>query len=243
MDNSEQQLREDLAAAFQLAAKFDWHECVGNHFSATLSGDGSRFLLNPKWRHFSSIKASDLIEVTLETGDEMEARDEIDSSAWTIHGAVHKTLPSAKVLLHLHPPYLTALTTLKDPTIKPIDQNTARFYNRVAIDLDYGGMADVADEGARIAGTFGNHQSMIMGNHGVSVVGETVAEAFTEFYYLEKAARTLVLAYSTGQPINEMSDEIAESTAKSWDAYRGMAEPFFTHLKSELDAEGGSYRH
>ena len=163
-------------------------------------------------------------------------------SAWCIHGSVHAHVPHAKVLLHCHPPYATALCSLKDPTIKPIDQNTARFYNRTAIDLAFGGIADDKAEGIRIAKAFGNHSTMMMGNHGVSVAAQTVAEAFDQLYFIERAAKTMVLAYSTGQPLNIMSDELAEKTAAGWDDYAGASFAHFDEMKLLLDREDKSWR-
>jgi len=208
----EWELRVDLAAAFRLAVKFDWHESIANHFSAAVSADGKQFLLNPKWKHFSLIKASDLLLLDANDASVMQSADAPDPSAWCIHGAVHAKVPQAKVLLHCHPPYATALASLQDPQMKPIDQNTARFYNRIAVDLHFGGIADDEAEGHRIAQAFGNASIMMMGNHGVSCTGETVAEAFEHLYYLERAAKTLVLAYSTGQPLSIMPDELRLST-------------------------------
>ena len=83
---------------------------------------------------------------------------------------------------------------------------------------------------------------MLMRNHGVAVTGPTVAEAFELLYFLERAARTMVLAYSTGQPLSVMDDELAERTAAAWDAYRDSAYAHFDHLKSALDRSDPSYR-
>ncbi len=242
ISNDEAGLRVDLAAAFRLAAHFDWHESVANHFSAATSPDGKTFLLNPCWQHFSTIKASDLLRLDADDGGVMDRDNAPDPSAWCIHGAVHAALPNARVLLHCHSPYATALCGLTDPSIKPIDQNTARYYNRVAVDLEFGGIADEAAEGIRIARAFGNHSIMLMGNHGVSVLGETVADAFDSLYYLERAARTMVLAYSTGRELAIMPDDLAEKTAEAWENYRDMGVAHFEHLKGMLDRVDPSYR-
>ncbi len=233
--SDERTLREDLAAAFRLAVQFNWHESVGNHFSAAISDDGKTFLLNPRWQHFANVKASDLMRLSADDPNVMDGDNPPDPSAWCIHGQVHTRVPAARVLLHCHPPYATALCALADPTLKPIDQNTARFYNRCAVDLGFGGLADDVEEGRRIASAFGNHRVLLMGNHGVSVMGETVAEAFETLYFLERAAQTQILAYSTGQPLNIMSAETAERTAAAWDAYAGMADAHFAQLKATLD--------
>ena len=174
--NAEWTLRVNLAAAFRLAVEFDWHEAVGNHFSACVSADGRKFLLNPRWKHFATVRASDLQLLDASDAGTMQRANPPDPSAWCIHGAVHRQVPKAQVLLHCHPPYATALATLKDPMLKPIDQCTARFTGMVGLDLEYGGIADDEAEGKRIAAALERHPILMMGNHGVSVTAPTVAE-------------------------------------------------------------------
>nr|MEC9418607.1 class II aldolase/adducin family protein [Pseudomonadota bacterium] len=239
---SEQALREDLAAAFRLAVKFGWSESVGNHFSAAVSEDGSKFLMNPKWRHFGEIRASDLL--LLDANDEtvMAGENAPDPSAWCIHGTVHRENPKARVLFHCHPPNATALATLQDPSMKPIDLNTARFFGKVAVDLGFGGMADEAEEGRRIAETLGDKPVLVMGNHGVSISAVTVAEAFEHLYFFERAAETLLKAYGTGQPLAIMSDNLAAKTAAEWEPYVGMGYAHFDYWKRDLDRSEPDYR-
>ena len=238
----EETLRVDLAAAFRLAVRFGWHESVANHFSAAVSDDGKKFLLNPRWRHFSLIKASDLLLLDADDPATLERPDAPDPSAWCIHGAVHAAIPEAKVLLHLHPPYATALAGLADPTILPIDQNTARFYDRVAYDLNFGGLGDVVEEGQRIAQVMQDKPVMMMGNHGVMVAAASVAYAFEEMYYLEIACRTMVLALSTGQPLSIISDKIARKTLLGWEKFLPVGQYHFAQLKELLDRDDPSYR-
>ncbi|MFT8674695.1 MAG: class II aldolase/adducin family protein [Acetobacter sp.] len=235
-------LRIDLAAAFRLAARFGWHESVGNHFSAALSADGRRFLMNPKWWHFATIRASDLQVLDANDPDVMTRADAPDPSAWCIHGNAHRRVPSAKVIVHCHPIAATTLSTLADPRLLPIDQNTARFFGRMVIDPECGGIADQEEEGIRIASMLAKAPTLLMANHGVTVTAQTVAEAFESLYFFEKAADTLLRAYATGRPLSIMSDEIATLTAEGWDAYRGASFAHFAYLKSVLDAEDPSYR-
>ena len=240
-DTEEWQLRVDLAAAFRLAVQFNWHEAVANHFSLAVSPDGRKFLLNPRWKHFSMIRASDLMLVDVDDPETMKRPDAPDASAWCIHGNIHAHVPHARCLLHWHPAYGTALAALADPEIKPIEQNTARFYNRVSIDRGFGGIADDNAEGERLARALGNNSIMMMGNHGVLVAGTTVAEAFDALYYLEKASQTMVLAYSTGQKLNVMPHELAEKTARGWESYKEMALSHFAEMKRILDRKDPSY--
>ncbi|MER8421065.1 class II aldolase/adducin family protein [Mesorhizobium sp. M1329] len=242
LDADIRQLRIDLAAAFRLAVEFDWHESVSNHFSASVSDDGTRFLMNRKWQHFSEIRASDLIlfDATDIGGD--FAREKADPSAWSIHGHIHRLVLHARVVLHCHPPYATALASLKDPRLKAIDQATARFFGLIGLDLQFGGLADERSEGQRIATRLGEFPILMMGNHGVTVSARTVAEAFHHLYYLERAARTLILAYSSGQPLAEMPDALAASTADDWISYNDQAFAHFDAMKRRLDRIDPSYR-
>jgi len=237
---TERALRIDLAAAFRLLARLDWHEAVANHLSVASSADGRHFLLNPQWRHFAGMHASDLL--LLEAyADEQQGPPGIDPTAWAIHGTMHAQLPQARCIMHVHPPYVTALSCLADPTLKPIDQTSARFFRRLAIDAEYGGMADNAAEGLRLSRALGQRHALLMRNHGVLAVGESVAEAFDALYHLERAARTLMLAYASGQPLSVLSDEVAEKTARSWEDGGAAARAHFEQMKRLLDAKDGSY--
>jgi ribulose-5-phosphate 4-epimerase/fuculose-1-phosphate aldolase len=233
----EEQLRVDLATAFRLAAKFEWTESVGNHFSAVVSADEGTFLMNPRWQHFSTIRASDLMLLNWNDRDTLSRQNPPDRSGWCIHNRMHALLPNARVILHIHPPYATALSCLRDPSLRPIDQVTARFFNRVAVDLGFEDVAITEAEGERLAGVMGDRQILMMGNHGVSVAAESVAHAFEELYLFERACRTLVLAYGTGQPLNILNDQVAETTARGWYGCRDMALNHFYQLQEKLMRE------
>ena len=239
---AEWQMRVDLAAAFRLAARERWNEAVANHFSLATSPDGKNFLMNPRWRHFSQIRASELLQLNVNDKEAMERPDAPDLTAWSLHGRLHANLPQARCIIHLHPLYATVIASLADAEIKPIDQNTARFFNRIAFDMDYGGMANTDNEGDRIAKKLGNKQIMMLGNHGILVCAETVAEAFDLTYYLERACRNLVLAYQTGQKLHVMTDAVAEKTAQEWEADRDQFGAHFEAMKDILDKEDKSYR-
>ena len=239
----ERQLRIDLAAAFRMVARLGMHEAVANHFSAAVSADGRKFLMNPKWRHFSRIKASDLVLFDLDDAAGVKNRPDVDPTAWAIHGQMHRRLPRARVVMHLHPPFATTIAALADPSVKPIDQNTARYFNRLAIDDSYAGMADSEQEGERLARLLGNRSRLMMGNHGVLVTADTVGEAFDDIYTLERACQVLVQAYSTGRPLKVLPDEVAENTAQDWEKIADFSIAHFEEMKRVLDDEDPSYAH
>ena len=188
--------RRDLAAALRWSARLNMHEGIANHYSLAVSDDGSRFLMNPYGRHWSRIRASDLLE--LDANAEPDGiGDTVDPTAWAIHGALHRKCPQARCIMHLHTKYATVLATFKDPTLPPVEQNTMRFYNRVAVDMGFDGMG-LGDEAERLATALGNHSVMLLGQHGILVAKASVAKAFDDIYYFERAAETYVTALQTG---------------------------------------------
>ncbi|MBU6396919.1 MAG: class II aldolase/adducin family protein [Rhodospirillales bacterium] len=228
---SEARLRGELAALCRLAARFGWQEATANHISLAVSADGAQFLINRRWRDFATLKAS---ELALLDSNANELPEDIDSTAWAIHGAIHRLVPQARCVVHLHPAYATALSCLRDPTLYPVDQTSARFFNRVAIDDAYAGMADNKAEGERLAKILGEKKILMMGNHGLLTIGESAAEAFDTFYHFERAARTLMLAYGTGQPLSILNDEVAEQTANAWESEPEFGEAHFAQMRRAL---------
>lgn len=236
---SETEHRRDLAAALRYSAVLGLNEGIANHFSLALSPDGAQFLMNPYGRHWSQMRASDLL--LLDAGAAPVGRDDIDPTAWAIHSALHRRLPQARCVMHLHSRYATVLACLKNPVLPPIDQTTMRFYNRIAYDDGFDGMG-LGDEAERIAGCLGNKRVMLMGQHGVLVAGDSVADCFDTIYYFERAAETYILALSTGQALNVASDAVAEKTAQQWEDYPDGAQKHLEAIRSILDADAPDYR-
>lgn len=236
------QKRIDLAACFRWAARYNWHEAVANHFSIAVNEDGTQFLMNPNGRHFSRIKASDLLLLDANDPDTMQAENAPDPTAWGLHGAVHRNVPWARCALHIHSKYATVLATLDDPELPPIDQNSTMFFNRTVTDSHYGGLA-LEEEGERVCGLLNDpsRRTLVMGNHGVMVLGETIAEAWNTLYYFERAAETYILALQTGKPLKRLSDEVAENTAAAMNTYSDVIDRHLEELKLILDEEGSDY--
>lgn len=234
--------RVDMAAAFRWTARLNMHEAVANHFSLAVNGDGTRFLINPNGRHFSRITASSLVEIDANDPGTMARPDAPDPTAWGLHGSIHRALPHARCVMHVHSIHATVLASLADSRLPAIDQNTAMFFGRHVVDGHYGGMA-FEEEGARCATMLSDPKmtTMVMGNHGVLIIGQTVAEAFNRLYYFERAAETYIRALQTGQKLRVLPDEIAEKTAREWEAYPGFAEAFLSEIKALLDESGDAY--
>ncbi len=234
--------RIDLAAAFRWTARLNMHESVANHFSLAVNASGTRFLINPNGRHFARIRASDLLEIDAEDPSTMDRPDAPDPTAWGLHGAIHRALPRARCVMHVHSIHATVLASLADSRLPAIDQNTAMFFDRHVVDEGYGGMAFEA-EGARCAALLADPRlhTMIMGNHGVLVIGADVAQTFNRLYYFERAAETYIRALQTGQPLRHLPDAIAEKTAQEWEGYPAFATNHLREIKALLAAEGSDF--
>jgi ribulose-5-phosphate 4-epimerase/fuculose-1-phosphate aldolase len=239
----EQTSREDLAAALRWAARLQLHEAVANHFSAALPGTRSSFLLNPRGRHFSRVRASELLLLDAELVGHTDPDPAADPSAWYLHGHLHQRVPRARVVLHTHMRYATALACLAGFELLMLDQNACRFHRRVAYDRHYAGLALDDHEGERVAKLLGDdHDILFLGNHGVIVIGETVAMAFDELYYLERAAELQVLAMSTGRPLDVVDDETAALACRQWRDYPEVADQHFAAIREILDEDCPDYK-
>lgn len=236
------QERVDLAAAFRWTVRLNMHEAVANHFSLAINDEGTRFLMNANQMHFSRIRASNLIEVDLNDADALSGPDAPDPTAWGLHGGIHRHCGHARCVMHVHSIFATVLASLADSRLPPIDQNCATFFNRYVIDEGYGGLA-FEDEGERCAGLLNDPKKkvMIMGNHGVLVIGDTVAETFNRLYYFERAAETYIRALQTGRPLRILPDDVAEKTAQELEEYPEQDVRHLAELKAILDAEGSDY--
>lgn len=236
------QARIDLAACFRFADRFGMHEGICNHFSAMVPGHDDLFLVNPYGYAFREVTASKLLVCDFH-GNVVAGDGEPEATAFFIHARVHKNVPRARVAFHTHMPYATALTMVKGEPLVYAGQTALKFYGRTVVDRDYNGLALENAEGDRIAAAVGDADIVFMKHHGVMVLGRTIAEAWDDLYYLERACEVQCLALATGRPIIPVSTAIAEATAKQM--RDGDTESSRLHLQSlrrTLDREEPEYR-
>lgn len=234
--------RRQLAAALRLAARFDLNEGVCNHFSVRIPGEAERVLINPRGVHWTEITASNLLLVDGD-GNVLEGDGAVEDTALHIHIQGHRAKPEAVCILHTHMPYATALTCLKEGRLKFIHQNHLRYYGRVAYDDDYQGLALDSNEGQRIGAAFQQGDIVFMKHHGVVVCGPTVAEAFHDLYYLERACYVQVLAMSTGEPLQDIEEEVARFGGEQFAKLAAFESDYhFAALERVLARELPDYR-
>ena len=231
-----QQARTDLATALRAAALHGFNEAIDNHFSFAVPGTDDRILLNRYGPHWSEMTASDILTIDLE-GTVVDGEGEWERTAFVIHRGVHLARPTARCVLHTHMPYATAVAMTEDGLDTTLSQNATYFHGRVT-SLDYGGLADAAEEGLRIGRAIGEDVNVVMlRNHGVLVIGESVADAWHKLYFLERACQVQVLAQSTGRPLVRIADEVVRKTADHWARDTAAAPALFEAVKRRLDRE------
>ena len=237
------QAKVHLAAAHRLAVLHELEEGIDNHFTVTVPGTTDRYLILPFGLHWSEARASDMI-VFDESGKTLEGEGVVELSAQCIHAPIHR-ITGARVVLHTHQTWALALNSLDNNRLLPVNQTAAFFHNHVAYDDTYAGTADFIEEGERLARLMGDKHVMFMKNHGVLVVGDTVAQAYRRIYKLERVCRTQVLAMSTGQPLKALSEEIvAQVQSEPVDDRHSRGERerlFFEAMMRILDRENPGY--
>jgi len=239
--DEERQIRVDLAAAHRLADRMSWTDGIYNHFTHTVPGHSDRFLVKPHGLLMNEITASNLIVVDMD-GQTVNGEGYVETSALHIHAAIHVDVASAACVLHVHPPYTTWLTCLEDNRLQMTHQASLRFFNRIAYDDEYGGLAMARDEGHRMAAQLGNHSVMLHANHGVTTAGASVAEAFADLYDIEKACRQYYLGVASGQKQTTIADNLAEHTARDFEQERvEYVRLSFAAWKRKLDREESEY--
>ena len=200
------QVKIHLAAALRLAVHDGFEEGIDNHFTVSVPGREDQYLVLPFGLHWSEARASDMM-IFNEAGKTIEGQGVVELSAQCIHAPLHR-ITGAKVVLHTHQPWALALNMLQENRLLPATQTAAFFYNRIAYDDTYTGLATTVAEGERLAALMGNKTVLFMKNHGVVTVGDTIAQAYRRLYKLERACQTQILAMSTGRPLQILSEDI-----------------------------------
>lgn len=223
------QARVDLAACFRMAARLGLHEGICNHLSAMVPGREDLFLVNPYGQAFAEITASSLLVCDFH-GNVVAGQGTPEATAFYIHARLHMRHPRARAAFHTHMPNATALSMLEGPPLVWAGQTALKFYGRTAIDEAYNGLALDEAEGDRIAAAMGEADIVFMKNHGVMVVGPTIAEAWDDLYYLERACEVQRLALSTGRTLKPVAPELAQRTYEQM--REGDRESARLHLES-----------
>ena len=237
-----------LAAAHRLASLHELDEGIDNHFTVTVPGKQNQYLILPFGRHWSEAHASDMMVFT-EAGETVSGFGPVELSAKCIHAPIHRIV-GAKVVMHTHQTWVTALNMLDDNRLFPLSQTAAFFDGHIAYDNVYTGLADSLEEGERLAKVLGDKHAIFMKNHGVLVVGDTVAQAYRRLYRLERVCRMQLIAMAaakgTDNKLAVLSSEVVArvQAINPQDSHsrNDREQLFFEAMMRVLDRELPGYR-
>lgn len=234
---SEWEQRVNLAAAYRLVAHFGWDDLIFTHISARVPGPEHHFLINPYGMMFDEITASGLVKVDLDGKKVMDSPYEINPAGFTIHGAIHAARTDARCVLHVHSVNGVAVSA-QAPGLLPLSQHSIFVLSSLAYH-DYEGVALNQDEKPRLVRDLGDKRFLMLRNHGLLTVGESVSEAFVGMYFFETSCMMQVRAQAGGKLIH-IGPQVIEGAQAQWQqvtrgAGGGLAWPALLRRLDRID--------
>src|SRR5713226_4216127 len=206
VSEQEWQARVDLAAAYRLVALYGWDDLIFTHISARVPGAQHHFLLNPYGMMFEEVTASSLVKIDLDGNKVMDSPHQINPAGFTIHSAVHTARADALCVMHLHTDYGIAVSA-QQKGLLPISQQAMFALSSLAYH-DYEGLALNEEEKPRLLADLCSKTCLILRNHGLLTIGQTVADAFMSMFLLERACKIQILAQSGGAKLIPIPDTV-----------------------------------
>lgn len=210
-------VREELAAAYRLAARFGWTDHIFTHFSARIPGARDDFLINSYGLTFEEVSASNLVRIDIEGQVLYDPLGRGHNLAgYVIHGAIHSARPDLTCILHTHTTAGVAVSAQQEGLLTYLSQHAARFHGQVAYH-DYEGFAFHREEQARLIRDIGDKRILVLRNHGLLTAGASIGEAFHHLYFLERACGIQIAAQAGGGALRRPPEPVvAEAAAVYW---------------------------
>ena len=238
-NSAEQAARVDLAAAHRLAVRHGLNEGVWHHISLISPDNPDHMLISPGHTHWSQVTASNLALMNGE-GEMLSGERPPIVAGWIIHYPVHKARPDANCVIHVHAPYITAMSIRNDMRLETrSSQQAARFHDSVAYYEVYDGVLSGEDEGERMAETLGDKRILMLRNHGALIAAPSVAMAYLDVYQLERACMYQLLAVAGGGEMQLIPEDVAAEIGRL--AREGRNSGHWDGFKRWLDAVEPDY--
>jgi len=240
----EWQTRVDLAACYRLVAHYGWADLVFTHITAKIPGTDNQFLINPYGMMFDEITASSLVKIDL-AGNKLDAENPfpVNPAGFTIHSAIHAARHDARCVLHVHTPNGVAVSAQKNGVL-PISQQSIFVLASLAYH-DYEGVALNDAEKPRLVRDLGDRNFLMLRNHGLLTVGETIADAFLFMYVFEATCMIQVRAMAGGSELTPIPQPILDGATQQVKAVtRGLGGNLaWPGLLRKLDRMDSGFRH
>jgi ribulose-5-phosphate 4-epimerase/fuculose-1-phosphate aldolase len=235
MSPAEWEARVDLAATYRLVAHYGWGDVIYNHSSMRVPGEDRKFLIKRHELLYTEVTASNLVKVSMD--DDLDESAGVNRPGFTLHGGVLSARPDVNCAVHVHTEIGMAIAGLKHG-LRMVSQPAVRFHNRIGYH-NYEGITEDFGERARINKALGKNRAVIMHNHGLLTVGQTMREAFVLMKSLIEAADIQLKMEATGGALIEIPPDICEKTAHQYehhDSGRGSADwPAYLRMLDTID--------
>ncbi|QMU79268.1 class II aldolase/adducin family protein [Streptacidiphilus sp. PB12-B1b] len=236
VEEERQHRKERLVVALRLFGRLGFEEGVAGHITARDPEWTDHFWVNPFGMSFKHIRVSDLILVNHE-GQVVAGRHHVNQAAFAIHAQVHAARPDVVAAAHSHSVHGKTLSSLGE-LLEPLTQDVCAFYEDHALFDDYTGVVLDIEEGRRIAAALGGHKAVILRNHGLLTVGDSVDAAAWWFVTMERSCQVQLAAKAAGKPVH-ISHENALHTREqlgndlvAWINYQPLSQQI---LRTETD--------
>lgn len=233
IDPAEWELRVQLAAAFRINAHLGWEDSMNTHTTVRVPGAEHHFLINPFGIRFDEVTASGLVKIDVDGNRIGPGDDIVNEAGFVIHSAIHMSRADARAIVHTHTTAGMAVAALEQGLL-PIGIFAIGFHDRVSYhDFEGASGAHNIPERERLATSLGSrNKALILRNHGLLTVGETIAEAFIWMYRLERACETQVATHGGGGGYTLPSEQARTRTVRGTD---GFMTAYGAHGPGELE--------
>ncbi|MBX3635263.1 MAG: class II aldolase/adducin family protein [Rubrivivax sp.] len=238
----EWEARVKLAAAYRIFDHLGWSELIYNHISLRVPGEDAHFLINPFGLHYREVTASNLVKVDAEGRTVGHSDWPINPAGFTFHGAIHATLPAAHCVMHVHTTPTLAVCCLEDG-LSFTNFYAAQLWGKVAYH-DFEGITVHRDEGRRILASAGDKPVLLLRNHGPVVVGQTLAQALSLMWLVNRACEVQVASQALG-PLRAIPVPVLEACVRdslNFNPQYGAGEDAFAALQRLVDKVDPGYR-
>jgi ribulose-5-phosphate 4-epimerase/fuculose-1-phosphate aldolase len=199
MSDAEWSARQELAACYRVFAHMGWAEQIYNHITLKVPGEDGAFLINPFGLHFSEVTASSLVKIDIDGNTLGDSPYPVNLAGFTQHSVFHRHLPDAHCIAHTHTTAGMAVSSFEGGLL-PISFYAASYIGKLAYH-DFEGVTVRSEEGARLIENLGDKRAMLLRNHGILVMGRSVAETYLNHWRLQRACEIQMATLAMGPPI------------------------------------------
>jgi L-fuculose-phosphate aldolase len=195
--STEEEIREKLALACRILGTEGHDDMDLGHVSVRLSDTPDRMIIKGKGLCLSEIHRDDLVTVGFDYR-KIDGRRDLHGEL-PIHIEIYRARKDVHCIVHTHPLYATAFSATEQ-ILRPINNEGVLFAKPLPYFDEETDLIVAPAQGVFLSEKMGDAKAIIMKNHGITVVGESIEQATVYAYLLEKTIRIFFVAKVFGEP-------------------------------------------